>query len=283
MSTIHLVTDSTAYLTNEEIKSLQCHVVSLRVISNNDSQLDAETDHVEFAQFLRHANPIPTTSQPPMSEFQELYDQLTSDGSSVISIHLSANLSGTYQSASMAARTLENRDIHVIDSWSTVSGLRIQLESIRQGIDSGLALQEIVSNALAAREKHKLLLLLDSLDFLHRGGRIGRAQSLFGSLLSIKPVLWLQNQGKVEVYDKIRTRKKAYRKIAEYIQENWQQQGPLRIALSHVNAEAEVKEMQAMIQKAVPAASPTIHSVGPVIAVHTGPGSIAVSFQPLDI
>ncbi|WP_170270042.1 DegV family protein [Heliorestis acidaminivorans] len=283
MSTIHLVTDSTAYLTEEAMASLQVHVVSLSVVYDNESYLDTQKDHYEFAEYLRHANPIPTTSQPTLTEFQDLYDRLTIDGSTVLSIHISSGLSGTYQVASMAAQSLKDRSIHVIDSWSTVGGLQIQVEYLRQLIDAGLPVEEVVSKALEMREKHKLLLLLDSLEFLHRGGRIGKAQSLFGSLLSIKPVLWLHNQGKVEVYDKIRTRRKAYGKIAEYVKENWELMGPLRIALSHIKAEAEVKEMQAMIQNAIPAASPTIHSAGSVIAVHTGPGSIAVSFQPLEV
>ncbi|WP_170292122.1 DegV family protein [Heliobacterium mobile] len=281
MSKIHLVTDSTAYLTEEEIRQLQVSLVSLRVIVNNEPVEETAEDPERFIEYLRNAPTIPTTSQPPPGELLDVYDRLTANGDTVISLHLSSKLSGTFQAAKSMADHLEGRPIHVIDTETTAIGLRILLEAARKLIDAGMSTEEVIREIVKVRERLRLFLIVDSMEYLYRGGRIGGAQSLFGTLLQIKPVLWVK-EGKVEVYEKIRTRKKAFLRVAEFVRDKWNSEGPQRIALAYVGASAEVQELQEQIISLVPDASPTIHFVGPVIAVHVGPGTVGVAMAPLE-
>ncbi|MDD2421512.1 MAG: DegV family protein [Heliobacteriaceae bacterium] len=280
MTDIYLVTDSTAYLTAGELETLRCTVVPLRVIAGNDVFLDNEKDPEEFAQLLRTIRQLPTTSQPPVAEFVTQYERLTANGGAVFSLHMSSVLSGTYQAALMAARTLPGRRIHVIDSLSTIPGLLFQLETARQVIDQGGTEAEITQEIIRVRDQHALFFMVDSLEHLYKGGRIGGAQALFGSFLQIKPILYL-NAGKVEVFEKIRTRKRAMLRIAEYFRQKWGEAGPLRVAVAHIGAREEALAMRELLSSMVPAAKPTVHAVGPVIATHVGPGAIGVIFAPL--
>ncbi|MZP28739.1 DegV family EDD domain-containing protein [Heliobacterium undosum] len=278
---IQLVTDSTAYLTSEEIRRLQAHVLSLQVITEDRSFPETEIDSEAFAGYLRKAPKVPTTSQPPPARFLELYEVLASAGEPVISLHISSGLSGTWQAASAVAAGLEGAPIHVVDSLSAGMGLKLQVEAAHAAIAAEMPPEKVIEAICRVRDRHNLFLIVDSLEYLYKGGRIGGAQSLIGSLLQIKPILWLQ-EGRIEIFEKIRTRRKAFQRVAEFIAERWRQEGPLRLDVGHVYAPEAAKEFCEQIVDLVPEAKPTFSDIGPVIAVHVGPGTVGVAMAPLE-
>lgn len=216
------MTDSTAYLPRRFREQYQVEVVSLLVNFESVSFPEEEIygDYDPFYARLSRASSLPTTSQPSIGDFLQAYERLGGSVDSIISIHITEGISGTVKSAQAAARMLPGLDITVIDSRKTSIGLYMVVEAAAQAVAAGLEKEEVLAIICYVVEHSLVLFTLDTLEYLRRGGRIGGAASLIGNLLQIKPILFF-NPGKnniIDLYDKVRTREKALRRILEEMQ-----------------------------------------------------------------
>lgn len=274
--TIHIVTDSTADLTPDEAAALGVTVVPLTVFFGDDAFLDGiELDSASFYDKLQKAKDLPRTSQPSPASFQEAYTRLIAEGTDgIISVHLSSKLSGTYQSACTARDTMpadvRKVPIEVIDSLSISGGMALSISKAAEEAKQGLSLEEIKNHLIERLSRTRILAVLDTLEYVKRGGRIGAARALLGNMLSVKPILTLK-AGAVVPVEQPRTRSKAYARIAQLTSELLPFED-LVIAESN----AEVGEQLAAALKPVYPEPIRRYNLGAVLGTHTGPGTAAV-------
>ncbi|MEW5784643.1 MAG: DegV family protein [Bacillota bacterium] len=276
MKNIVLVTDSTAYLTEDEVNRYGIHVVPLSVNFEDGSIVDSLGDAQAFFARVDASAKVPFTSQPSVGQFVEVYEKLMEQNKEVISIHISSKLSGTVESAGGAARMLNQEKITVFDSQQTAFPLAFLVLAAAQWIEEGLSRPEVVARLEKSRQEIRTYFVPDTLEYLKKGGRIGGAQALLGTLLQIKPVLYL-NEGRVEVFDKVRTRKKA---IARVLEEMPPDSDTLQVAVAHCLAYEEAVQVKEMILGIVPRAQVEIRDLGPVISIHTGPRVLGIATWP---
>lgn len=274
---VKIVTDSTAYLSPAILEKYQITEVSLIVNFLGKSYPEAkERDYHSFYEELKKTKTYPTTSQPAAGNFADAYKRLTDDGSSVISLHISGLLSGTLQSARTAAGMLEGRDITVIDSLFTVGALGYMVEEAARMALAGKSKDEILAVIEGVRKHSHLFFLVDTLEYLYRGGRIGGASALFGNLLQIKPILYVKD-GSIDVFTKVRTREKAIRQLMSEVENILSDDGDrMRIAVLHVDNIKGGEHISQLLKEKYPEIKTEILPVGPVIGSHVGPGTTGI-------
>jgi len=280
MNEIRIVTDSTADLPKELIAKHRIVVVPLKVIFNDEEPLLDGVD-IETEQFYRRQvekKEYSITSQPAPAEFYNVFSGLTASGASIISIHLSTALSGTCQSARMAREMLPGSDIVVIDSRSASMGLGLIILEAARGAASGKTKNEILDLIGTMISESKLYFVVDTLEYLARGGRIGRAQALLGTILSIKPILHLNN-GVVEPLEKVRGKSRAIERLAQLVEEKAGRQRVICSIMHGVNQAG----MEQLYQRLIPRLNcgvPVLSTLGAVIGTHVGPRALGVTFIP---
>lgn len=273
--TVRIVTDSTADLPADMTAALGITVVPLTVhMGGQDLRDGVDITPVEFFRRLPQQSALPKTSQPSAGAFAGVYARLTQEGHDVVSVHISEKLSGTMNSARQAAQQTPGARVEVIDARgaSLWTGL-VVLEAARAA-QRGATTEEVVRIAREAADNMRLYFVLDTLDYLQKGGRVGKAAAVIGGLLSIKPVLTIRD-GEVHAHERIRTRAKALERIRELAREG----GPYaEIAVLHATTP---EDQQALVRDLQPlTAAPVISgSVGPVIGVYTGPGVVGVALR----
>ncbi len=277
---VGLVTDGTSYFTPQEIKELNLKVIPLKIIfPDGKSVNEDELDWKEYFASLKTTKILPTTSQPSAGEFEITYKELLSQGvDRILSIHISAGISGTVQSALLAKNILASENIDVFDSWYTSCGLRFQVEEAYNLLKEGLSVEDVIAHLDYMRDNTKLLFLVDTLEYLHKGGRIGGAQALIGSMLQLKPILSIKKV--VETYDKVRTKEKAINRLVDDTKKGIKEApGKFRLAVIHVQAfevANQIREKLSGLSSEIP-----IWEVGPVVGTHVGPGTVGVGFTYL--
>lgn len=188
MRTIKIVTDSTAELTQAIIDHYNITVVPLTIHIDGDDYLDAvDISAEEFLEKMKHSKDLPKSSQPPAGKFKEIYDELGADGSQVLSIHMTGGMSGTVKSAESAA-SMTDTPVTVIDSRFISHALAFQVLEAAKLAEQGATMEEIVNRLQVIRKNTRLFVVVDTLDNLVKGGRIGKGRAMIGSLLSIKPI-----------------------------------------------------------------------------------------------
>lgn len=274
MNKIVLVTDSTAYLSEEEITRYAITVIPLTVNFPDGFIYDGIVDTGEFFARVDRSDKLPFTSQPAVGTFVEAYKGLIAEGKEVISIHLSSRLSGTFESARGAASIVDPDKITVIDSTTTSAPLAFLVLAAAQWAEEGLSRAEISARLKRATKELGSFFIPDTLEYLKKGGRIGGAQALLGSLLQIKPILYF-SEGVVEVFDKVRTRRKA---IQRMLQQLPRESKYLKVAVVHCAALEDAVVIKDMIQEMAPHARVEIREFGPVLSTHGGPGLVGMGF-----
>lgn len=279
---VKIVTDSTADLPAGIAAKHGITVVPLKVFFGEEGYRDGVDITPEmFYRKLREAKTLPTTSQPAPAEFTEVYRELARDGSPVLSLHLSLGLSGTYQSAVIGAAAAEGADVTVLDTRSASIGLGLIALEAAKAAKAGLGKEEILQLVRRAIAANHIILLVDTLEYLQKGGRIGKAQALLGSLLNIKPILILRG-GQVEPLEKVRGQAKAVRRLAELAAAEVNSNDKVVVSIAHA---AAPEAAAALLEKAAPLfanlADIFIAEVGPVIGTHVGPGTLGVIIQGL--
>lgn len=216
---IALVTDSTCDLPEEILEEYKVEVVPLTVHFGEEVYQDkAELKTDKFFSMMEESQKLPTTSQPSVGLFMEKYNELAEDYDHIISIHLSAALSGTCESARLASSEIEKVDVAVLDSKSTTTGLGFLVIMAAKLINKGFDFNEIVKKVENAREKLTIFFTVNELTYLEKGGRIGKAQALIGSILNFNPVLEMSGlTGELDPKDKVRGYKRTNRRLTELV------------------------------------------------------------------
>ncbi len=278
MANIRIITDSTADLPVQFIEEYDIHVVPLKVIFKEKMYREGEditTD--EFYKKLKKADQLPSTSQPSPGEFQEVYEKYTANGASVISIHISAEMSGTYQSALMARKNLSGRDIRVIDSKNVTCALGLIVIAAAKAAKEGKNPEEIEKIALDIAEKIKVYFIVDTLENLHKGGRIGRATALLGTVLKIKPVLTINN-GIVAPFEKIRGKGKAINKIISILKDHSRKEKINYCVFMHAHCLKNALILKDKIRKEIGDHEGFIGEIGAVVGTHAGIGTFGIIY-----
>jgi DegV family protein with EDD domain len=274
---VRIVTDSTSDIPLEQARELGITVVPLSIFFGEQAYLDGvELDNGGFYQKLQSSAIVPRTSQPSPAAFQAVFTHLINEGAdAIISVNISSKLSGTYQSASTARDTLPDEmkkiPIVVIDSESVSLGLGMVVMQAAQEARQGVGFEEIEAHIRDQVGRIRILCVLDTLEYLRRGGRIGGAKALVGNMLSVKPILALKN-GAIVPVEQPRTRNKAYARMAQLVGE---MEKPERISI--IGSDDEVcRQLQQAMQQTVQGNIPT-YKLGAVIGTYTGPGTAGVA------
>lgn len=282
MAGIGIVTDSTSYLPEEYIREKDIKVVPLKVIFDDKSYREGvDISNDEFYARLREPGVFPTTSQPSAGEFLEAYKEMSQRYDSLISIHISSGISGTCESALSAASEMGDYPIEVIDSRFVSLMVAMFIDDIVKGREEGKDLRELKSMSEERIGKSNVMFCVDTLEYLHRGGRIGGAQAFMGSMLRIKPILYID--GTIDALDKVRGSKKALERLVEITGEKLGGR-KARLGFTHVQAEDRMRELMKMAKGSLDYDPERVffNETGPVIGSHVGPGTVGIGFYPLD-
>lgn len=275
--TIAVVTDSTAYLPPDVVERLGIPVIPLQVLWGEEVLKDGvDIDPPTFYRRLQTAKVMPTTSQPSAGEFQEFFRKVAEEKKTdtIVGVFISSGLSGTVASAEAAKALLPELRIEIIDSRSTSMGQGFQAMAAAEAAQAGASLDEVVSAAIRTRENLHILFMVDTLEFLHRGGRIGGAKRFLGTALQIKPLLELD--GVIEAVEQVRTKKKALPRMLEILQERAGGRPIFRAAVVHANAPEEAQALKSEVQALLRPQELYMAEVSPVIGTHTGPGTLGI-------
>jgi DegV family protein with EDD domain len=274
---IRIVTDSTADITPEVAATLGITVVPLSVFFEDEAYRDnIDLDNATFYQKLQASKTLPRTSQPAPALFQEAYTRLIEEGAdAILSVHISSKLSGTYQSACTAWDSLPDEQRTVpfvaIDSKSVSAGIFVTLKKLVEMVAQGSSLEELKSYAEDRFSRTRILALLDTLEYVRRGGRIGSAKALLGNMLSVKPIVALNKEGEVVPVEQPRTRSKAFARAAQ-LTADYGELEELALAESDANIGAQLKE----VLKTVYSGEIVQYKLGATLGTHTGPGTVGI-------
>jgi DegV family protein with EDD domain len=283
MGKVRLVTDSTADIPKEIYLSLGIEVVPLKVHFGNDTYRDGiSLQSEQFYELLAHSSTLPTTSQPSPIDFLETYKRINEESNvQIISIHISSELSGTYQSAVLAKSLLnEKADITIIDSRTASYGIGGIVVAAAEAAQQGESKEAVLVLIQKLMKQSQLYFLVDTLEYLQKGGRIGKAAALLGSLLKIKPILSVE-AGEAVSIEKVRGQKAAVNRIIELFKLKEMATLKVKVMIAHANSPEAAEHLGAMMQDNFQLSSLSYTTLGPVIGTHVGPGTVAVFMFPV--
>jgi DegV family protein with EDD domain len=280
-----IVTDCAADLTVEEVAALDIQVAPLFIrfpegeVSSNDI-----TPDVFYQRLISIAPRIPTTSQPSSGIFANIYKKLVETGEEVLSIHISSGLSGTIESARSGAAQLPGKMITIVDSLTLSGGERFQVLAAAFGAKAGRSRELILERLAKIRENTEVIYTLDTLEYLQRGGRIGRVQALAGSLLGIKPLIRVEkSDGKYSNMGRARTIPKALESIGNHIESLYGKDTPLWISVLHGQLAEQANKLAEILRGKVKVGKLEVLRISPVLGVHTGPGVVGAAAVPMQL
>ncbi|SMD10499.1 DegV family protein [Sporomusa malonica] len=275
MPTIHIVLDSTAHASPEMLVAHpNLHIVPLTVMLGDTVWKEPELSSAELFRLVKEKGIHPRTSQPAPGEFAKVFAP-AAEGNPIIMIGVSGGLSGTVNGARAAAREFKGREIYVVDSCTAAIGTVKLAEAALNMAAAGQAASVIAERLQQMADATQTLILPDSLEYLHKGGRIGGAAALFGSILQIKPILKLQD-GKIQVFDKVRTKPRAVARMLEELDKH----GELAyIGVAHGEAPVVAGEIYATVCQRYPNIPVSLTGIGSALSAHLGPGVIGLFFQ----
>ncbi|MBI3738933.1 MAG: DegV family protein [Chloroflexi bacterium] len=281
MSKIAFVTDSTAYIPPDLVKKHNITVAPQVLVWGDQTYQDGvDIQPDEFYTRLKTAKVMPTTSQVSIVTMQNIFQGLVDKGFDVLGVFISAKLSGTLQSATQGREALGSAadKVTIVDSNSTAMAMGFQVLAAARAAEKGASLADCKALVEKAREKTGVYFAVDTLEFLHRGGRIGGAQRFIGSALNLKPILALKD-GRVEAEDRVRTKSKALDRVLELVSEQVKGKSNIRLATLHANAEQEARDLLNKAGKEFNAVESILSSVSPVVGTHAGPGTVGLAYM----
>ncbi len=286
MSPIAVVTDTTQYLPSDVIERHGIHLVSLYVNWNGrtDREIDLP-DYDAFYEFLRSGGELPSTSQPSVGDFLAVYEPLVEQGCEIISIHLSGAISGTVQTAEQARGLLIEQGMDaermtVVDSRTGSAGHGFMSVAAANAIERGADLAGAVAAAQALRDDLQIWVMVDTLEYLRRGGRIGAASAWIGATLRVKPILTID--GEMKPIERVRTASRAFERLVAHLQSR-REDGCDAFAIQHIQAPAEAERLAERGREIYGRDPDLISEIGPVIGTHTGPGILGVAGLRTDL
>jgi len=281
MSKVAFVTDSTVNFPAGVTDGLPIFWAPLQVIWDGQNYRDGVDVHPsEFYKRLSNSKTMPTTSQATPASFSELYRKLIDEDYSIISTHLSSKLSGTLDSAEQAKAEFPGAQIELIDSETTVMAMGFLILEAARLSAQGASLQECKEYIIQNRKNTGVLFVVNTLEFLRRGGRIGGAAAFLGTALNLKPILEVRD-GRVEAVERVRTQGKALDRLLNLFAERVGSRRPVRFAAMHANA---LTECQTLLERTVECVGKSsvsealINDISPVLGTHTGPGCLGLAF-----
>jgi DegV family protein with EDD domain len=273
---VAIVTDSTAYLPKDWVEKYNIEVAPSVVIWDGDELRDGVDITAEaFFKRLAKSPTMPTTSQPTPAYFKSIYERLLAEGKDILGVHISHKLSGTFASAEQAKALFPDASIANIDTLSAAMGEGWPLLMAVRAAQAGKSLEECRAIVEEACKHTGILLTVDTLEFLHRGGRIGGASRLIGTMLNFKPILQVLD-GRIEPNERVRTRKKSLSRLVELAVENIGSKRPVYMAVIHANALEDAEAVMEMLDDKLPLKSKITTSVSAAVGTHTGPGTIGI-------
>ncbi len=284
MSQVAVVTDSTSYLAPGVAEENGIIVVPLYVVFGGDRTVPETeiTDYDAFFDELRSAETLPTTSQPSVGDFRAAYEPLLADGREIVSVHISGGLSGTPESARQAKEALEREGkggerIEVIDSTTAAGGLGFMALTAVKAAGEGLSANQVAERVVEARGQLKMWFAVDTLEFLRRGGRIGAASAWIGSTLKVKPILTVENE--MTPIERVRTSGRAFERMVDYSRQR-RDSGADAWCVQHINAPDQAAALVERCRELFGHEPTIVSEIGPVLAVHTGPGLLGTGGLP---
>jgi DegV family protein with EDD domain len=276
---VKVITDSTAYLDRKVLQELGITEVSMNVDLEHRSFFEVDITNEEFYQLIEGKDKLPTSSQPSPLVFYNTFMEIIKEGHDILAVILSSDLSGSYNTAvqarNMVLEEVPEAHIAIIDSHTTVMELGLVALAAARDAQQGYTLEEVAAKVNNLLTRSKLFFIPRNLEYLRKGGRIGNAASLLGTLLQVTPILTVK--GQVTVFEKVRTFERAVKRMLMILEEDYQTYGIEEIAVHHINCATEgqklVAELKHKTEKEV-----LLSPIGPVIGLHVGPGTLGVAY-----
>jgi DegV family protein with EDD domain len=279
------VTDSTSYLPAADRERYGIAVVTLSVNFGSESYPEEGLDSAWFYQRMASEAEVPTSSQPSVADLAGAFEAIVAAGDEVCGIFISSEMSGTYSTAELARNlvleTHPDARIELVDSRANCMQLGFVVLEAARAADVGASLPDVAAAARATISRTRMLFVPHTLDYLRKGGRIGGASALLGSLLQIRPILTVRD-GKTDVFAKVRTKKRALAEMTKTVVEDGQRAGGLaEVIVHHIDDEAEGREFVALLAEAT-GHQMALQPIGAVVGLHVGPGTACVVYRTND-
>lgn len=275
---IRIITDSTSDISIKQANQMNISIVPLKVIFEDKEYKEGVDISIDgFYEKLVKAERLPTTSQPSPDDFLEYFNKGKAAGDSMIVLLISAKLSGTYQSAMIAKEMANYEDIYIIDSATTASALRILVEQALKLRDEEMKVNEIVSRLMDLKERLMLFAMVDTLEFLHKGGRLSKSSTILGTLLKFKPVISVKD-GVLVVVGKERGTNKAIGRIIEAIEENGEIDRNYPVYLGYTAQDDQCRLLRDKLKENYKLGGMNMYPVGCVVGTHAGPGACVITY-----
>lgn len=279
MPKVAIVTDSTSYIPQDYVNQYAITVAPQILIWGEQTFEDGvDISPSEFYTRLKTTKVMPSTSQVTPGKFQKIFGNLLEQDYHVLALLISEKLSGTIASAVQALESFPQAPIEIVDSYTTAMALGFQVLSVARAAQEGANLAECKALAEKARQHTGVVFAVDTLEFLHRGGRIGTANRFLGTALNIKPILEVVN-GRVEGIERVRTRQKSLERVLEILQERIAGRQPIRIATLHAQSPDDAQKLLEMAKQRFNAVEHIFSEVSPVVGTHAGPGTVGLAFM----
>jgi DegV family protein with EDD domain len=279
MPRIGIITDSSAYIPPDLVQKYDIKVAPLISIWGEE-ELEDGIDIMpdEFYARLREADDLPTTSQATIRYFESLFRPLVEQGTPILAIVLSEKLSGTLSSATQARAMFPDATIELVDSETISMALGYQVLAAARAAEAGGSFEDVVKLAKGAKEYTGIYFVVETLEYLHRGGRIGGASRIFGSALNIKPILWVDD-GQVEPLERVRTKGKAVSRLLEILDDKLAGKPNLRVATLHAGVEQEAVDLLKVVEERWATVEGHVTPVSPAVGTHVGPGTVGICYS----
>ncbi len=273
-----ILTDTTSGLSPADAAELGIYLVPQIVNFGEESYRDdTELDTATFLQKLRSADELPKTAAPPPALYDPIFREFDESGEDLICLHPSAKISGTIRSAMAAKENFPNANIHIVDTEIIAGPLATLVLVAAQWAKDGIPAEIIVDGIEDMMAQQKVYFLVDTLEYLQKGGRIGGARALLGKMLNIKPILTMTD-GEIDQFEQARTKKKAITRLAALVLEKAEQDGDPYICVMHSDASIDANMLRQTIREATGIKNIPLYELPPAIVVHAGPGALAVGF-----
>lgn len=271
---VRVVTDSTADIPADMVAALGIIVIPSYVVFGSESYRDeVELTKQQFYEKLRSSRVIPTTAAPPPAVYDETYRRLAKETDEIVSIHLASRYSALFSSATLAARNISEARITVVDSEQVTMGYGWMVVAAAESAQRGASVEQIVALVEGIKPRSRVLAVLNTLEFLHRGGRVDWIRAMIGTLLRVKPIIEVR-QGEVKLLERARTLQRSLGRLVERVQAL----GPLeRAIILHTDAPDLAQSVADRLQAAEPGWDLPIHQAGVTIASHVGPGAVGIA------
>jgi DegV family protein with EDD domain len=280
MAKVGIVTDSTAYIPKDIIQKYNIEVAPAVVVwSGEEFEDGVDIQPSEFYSRLESAQEMPTTSQPSPVAVKEACERLLAKGyDEILGIFLSEKLSGTIASARQAKEMMAGTTFEIVDTKSTSMGEGWQIIAVARAVERGVSLAECKEIAENLLDNTGLVFMVDTLEFLRRGGRMGGAQAFIGTALNFKPILELQD-GAIEAVERVRTHKKAVKRLISFVEERINGREPVYLAALHANVADEARRVLDMASERINPVETILSEISPAVGTHTGPGTLGLAFM----